>query len=398
VASAFAVICFASAVGPVRAEAPSPTVEQLLGMRMLRSPSGRFAAYGTNTLQVLDVARWADSIAGRIDRTLGASPPNGWQPARLVLRDDPASTSGWVRVAVPSPALQIVVANYATVDVMAVGRAIVGGLLSDFYVWGASQTVEAAQAPDWLVTGMMSAIDSEVREDDYGTVFRLWRDGSLPPLAECLGRLPSAALPDAISGVIVQWVLSLKGRGACIRDIMRRSAGGVVPRPDWFYQASGCSSPAELESAWEKWLVGRQWVIGAAGRRAHWIAERIREERLIYPGDSGIPSRKPGEPPLTPEELIGEAKSQWARDAAGARAVRLRVLSAGRGSEVGGVLEAYIRFFDAVRDGKKSAELKVLLEQADRLLGELESSRSGRATGTNSGAKATGIRDRGTER
>jgi hypothetical protein len=333
-----------------------------------------------------------------MDRALGVSPPDGWQPARLVLRDDPASTSGWVRVAARPPALQIVVANYATVEVRAVGRALVGGLLSDFSLWGVSQRVDAVEAPGWLVTGMISAMDPEAREADYGAVFKSWRGGALPPLADCLSLLTSPSAPEAVTGVIVQWILSMKGRDACLRDVMRRSAGGGAPRPEWFYEVSGCSTPADLESAWEKWLVGRQWVIGAAGRRAHWIVERVREERLIYPGDSGIPSRKPGDAPMAPEDLIGESGSQWARDAAAARAVRLRVLSAGRGSEVGGVLEAYIRFFDALRDGKGKQELKVLLGNADAMLGELEGSRPDRATGTNSGARAGCLPDRGTER
>lgn len=368
------------------ADALPPAVEQLLSIRTLRSPSGRFSAYGTNTVQASDLARWAEGVAVRVDRLLGASPPAGRQPVRLVLREDRASTSGWARVTMQPPSLQIVVANYATVEVRTVARALVAGLLADFHSWGPSQRVDAVSAPDWLVTGMMSAIDPDSREADYGTVFKSWREGGLPPLTECLASLATPAGNDAAAGVIVQWIMSLKGRDVCVRDVMTRSAGGAAPRPDWFFTAAGCSTPADLETAWEKWLSGRQWVIGSAGRRPEWIVDRIREERLIYPADSGIRSSKPGDAPLTADDLIRERKEPWAAKAAASRAVRLRLMAAGRGSEAGSVIEAYSLFYEAVRDGGNETALKALLAEADRKLAELASGGGGKTSSQGSGA------------
>lgn len=392
------VCLLASCVSAGAADALPPAVEELLSIRAVHSPSGRFTAYATNTVQASDLARWADGIAARMDRALGDSPPAGRQAVRLVLREDRASTSGWARVTMPPPNLQIVVANYATVDVTTVARALVAGLLADFRSWGSSQRVDAATAPGWLVTGMMSTIEPDSREADYGTVFKSWREGALPPLTECLSNLATPAASDATAGVIVQWILSMKGREACVRDVMARSAGGAAPRPDWFFASAGCSTPADLETAWEKWLSGRQWVIGSAGRRPEWIVERIREERLIYPADSGIPNSKPGDAPLTAEDLIKERKEPWAAKAAASRAVRLRLMAAGRGSEVGSVIEAYSLFYEAVRDGQNEAALKSLLADADRKLDALASGAMGKTPAQGSGADTRQRREIGSGR
>lgn len=375
------------------------TPEKFLTMRMLRSPSGRFVAYGTNTIQVSDLVRWADGVATRLDRLLGLPPSQGRPPARLVLTVDPATTSGWVRVASSSPVLQLLVANYETVDVQVVVRALVAGLLADFSTWGATQKTDAVTAPEWLVTGIIRNMDADTRESDYETVFGSWREGRVPPLAEALAQLPyTAATNAAMTGVLVQWMLSLKGKGSCVRDVISRASGGAVPRVDWFYASAGCQIPADLDAAWERWLFGRQWVIGVPGRRADWLVERIRSERLIYPADSGIPNGKPGDPPLTLRDLIRERKANWARAAASSRAVRIRLLAAGRGSEVGDVLNAYGRFLEAVQGGRSEAQLKALLDDADRRFAAIEAGTAGGLSVTNTAPAVSEADDRGMNR
>ena len=375
--------------GLYAAEQPPTTIEKFLSMRMLRSPSGRFVGYGTNTVQVSDLVRWADDTAERLDRLLGVMPPQGRPPIRMVLTVDPGSTSGWVRVASVSPALHFVVANYETVDVHAARRALVDGLLAEFSTWGTAQKTAALAAPAWLVTGMMRNMDPALRESDYEATFAVWREGRVPPLAECLAGLQSdTATNAAMTGVLVQWMLSLKGKDSCIREVMSRASGGAAPRADWFYTFTGCRIPADLDAAWERWLMGRQWVIGETGRRPEWLVEQIRSERLIYPADSGIPNGKPGDPPLTLKDLIRERKAKWAREAASSRAVRLRLLAAGRANEVSDVLNAYSRFLEAVNDGRSEARLKSLLDDADRRFAALEAAMAGGTSGTNAASAA----------
>jgi hypothetical protein len=116
-----------------------------------------------------------------------------------------------------------------------------------------------------------------------------------------------------------------------------------------------------------------------------WLLQRIRSERLIYPQDSGIRNAKPESPPLTMAELIRERQTGWARSAAASRAVRLRLLATGRGSEVGSVLGAYSRFLEAIQNGKDEAQLRALLADADRRFAAMETRMAGgRSAGTNS--------------
>lgn len=384
---------------PCRSEQPSIAVERFLSMRTMRSPSGRFTVHGTNALQVSDLARWGDGVAKNLEHLLGAVAPPGRDPARLVLTEDPSTTSGWVRVVAQTPAPQLLIANYGTVDVAEVGRTLVGGLLADFSTWGASQRVDAVPSPEWLVSGVMRNMDSGLREADYASVFSVWRQGGVPPLAECLSSLVSSgAVDNAMAGVLVQWMLSLKEEGACLRTAIRRASGGAVPRPEWFFEFAGCATPADLESAWERWLVDRQWVIGSPGKGSGWMLERIRGERLLYPTDSGIPNGKPGDPPLTMADLVRERKFEWARTAAASRAVRLRLLAAGRASEAAEVLGAYSQFLEAVRDGSSESELNRMLAVADGLFAALESRESGLGDGTNSLPSPERVNDRGMSR
>jgi hypothetical protein len=62
----------------------------LFELACLRSPSGRFEVVSADRIAALDLLRWAEETADRIERTLGLPMPFAQRKVRLVLRARPA--------------------------------------------------------------------------------------------------------------------------------------------------------------------------------------------------------------------------------------------------------------------------------------------------------------------
>jgi hypothetical protein len=369
--------CLLLAVGwasSALAQRATITPEQIRSLRTLKSASGRFVAVGTNAVQMLDLLKWADGVALLLDQTLRVRAPSGPSPVRIVVVADGAGPTGSVVAARGPTGWVLTVVNYEEADVAAAARTLIRTLLDETVRAAPGVTNPVPPVPAWFLTGVIRNLEPAQRERDLHDALQAWSAGRLPTLTDTF---PSDAGPlersPAHCGVLVRWLLSVDPPEQGIGLVLARLASGRSLDIPTLLNVMRRETVVDLEAAWDDWLLNCRWRIGTPGRPTAWIAERIRAERLIYGVDSAMPNASNNGQPLSFADLIVHRKTRWASKAASAKAVSLRVHAAGRGREVGNVVDAYCRFLDAVRDRRSEAELKRLLDAADRALDGLES-------------------------
>jgi len=354
------------------------TPEQVFNLRTLKSASGRFVAVGTNVVAMFDLLKWADGVAAQLGRTLELKPLTEQPLIRIALPAVAAGGAGGLTSARTPSGWVLTVPDYAATDVAAATRTLVGVLLDAYAVGEGGVTNVSGSVPSWFLSALLRNMDPVRREGDFEEVFNVWSAGRLPSMAEILassgdgGNGAGTERPPWLDGVLLQWLLDMEPADRGIGAVMGRLISGLPLDASAMLTIRHYGTAVDLDVAWDDWLLKRRWVVVTLGRATPWIAQRLRVERLIYTADSGIPAAVRKRDPLSLEDLITYRKTRWAANAAAAKDVSLRVLAAGRGREVGGVVAAYARFFDAVRDRRSEAELRRLLEAADRALEGLD--------------------------
>lgn len=378
---------------PAPAAPPAPPAPGLREMRAnapMRSHSGRFYIVGTNGVAKLQLLRWAEEFADKVEALVGIPLAFDHRVVRLVVREEPGAggrvaTSQYV--AAGRLVQRLTVVNYDVVDRELAWEALVHLLLSG-YGFRATAGAGAApppEVPHWLSLGVSQNLYPETKEQNRAVVLAAWRSRGLPPLSAVVeepGIYPAgpgaAATNDvarrkAVCGLFAGWLLSLPDKPQRLQRLFDRVAeGGDVPF-DWVaVSALGCPGAADAEERWDNWLVKQKRVVNLPGVAPPGMADLFRGELLLYPGDSGIPVGSNVQARLTARDLIPLREERWIPGVARRKTARLRLLATGRGPQAAAVADAYGGFFGALESGSGAGELARLLEAAERALRELD--------------------------
>lgn len=357
-----------------RAAAASLTLPDGRQLNLTRSPVGRHTVVGTNALENLDLARWADLVDEKLTRLTGLDlPPPAMTSVRIAIRAGapPAVITHPPGQGADARQRHLELVNYAEAPIEAVGCALVALRLD-------AQAGAAGAWPAWLVRGLWRNLDPDRRAADADWLLDQWRSGRVPPLRAFLtapdGTL-TGATAAAQAALTTAWLLSGPERGARLTGFLSdlASATNRTDAADRLAARLGVeAAPAALEEAWDRWMARQSRMVRQPGRVAALDLERLRTALLLSPGASGIPLVLKGEPPRQVRDLIAHRRASWAPAAASAKRAELALLAVGRGPAFAAVTDAYAAFLAAMAARARTGRLTALLAAAEQAQTELE--------------------------
>jgi hypothetical protein len=369
---------------------PSPrTIRAFDAYNPVVSTSGRFVALGPRTDENLIAVRWAEQWARKMEKLSGLRLAGDRRVIRIVIQPPPqalpAGASGPALGGEPD-CTRVKLTQYVDGARLAQRIEIPGlnclygeeGEAAFCRLLFCDARIAPSNFPLWLAVGMVRNLTVERRDESCRLVLDQWRRGGLAPLAQWLGsaetRGAGAEGADrAMCGMLAAWMLQLPDRSQKLQAIVERLAQQRTVTADWFATTLfGLQRAADLDSAWDDWLLGQRRVVRLPGRVTPDLVDRMKAELLLYPGDFGIPLKDEPNHPVAWQSLIEERGASWVKVLACTKAGSLRMLAAGRGKDVGETVEFYCRFLDALARGKSRARLQKLLREAERSLAIFE--------------------------
>ena len=340
------------------------------GDTVLKSPSRHFLVEAPDgfTRQVL--MRWAEQTAGRIEQVTGLSLPFENRIVRIVVRQGGSAGSNEVSITQArsiGTLVQSLLLPGSEAGILSDAREPLCRLLLAGFLPGRagkgqpSASGAPSSVPCWLSMGIAGNLHPTVKARNSAKVLRRWSAGQLTPIAELLKAQTEAGEdPDkAVCGAFMTWVLSQPEKGECLRRVFERVAAGDPLSAQWFVPfVPGCATVADLDEQWDRWILQQKRVVYDPGLVMSDVIRQIEAQLTLYPGDSGIPLSTNLNERIEIRDLVARRKETWIAGVAQDRAMRLRVLSAGRGQELRDVVEAYCEFFEAL--GKNRTRVKTL--------------------------------------
>jgi hypothetical protein len=362
----------------------------------LRGSGRRFVVLGGTAREALDLSAWSEAAARRIERLLGAPQPRApWREFRLDIHAPATSSVARVTAAAGWEAGRFVqrlaVHGYADADPCQIETAFCTLFLAGYVVDAMPRPESAAgtvgplprpvpAVPPWLVQGIVQNLSAAARAASAEAVYESWRDGAMPSLESLLGLRgegraagPGDPAPGACAGMLVAWLRSLPQSADGFRRLFGvLAAGGDAGVGFWVGVVPGCRSPADVEAAWDAWILRQRRVIHVPGETTRLAVEGFKAQLLLYPADSGIGSEREFRGPLRLADLLGHRRSSWLGDVVGSRIAALRLASAGRGPALARVAELYVAYLSGLAGREGAETLRDRLRAADAALAELE--------------------------
>jgi hypothetical protein len=360
-------------------EPPASPENSLPQTFVSRSHSSRFQVSGTNRLEVMDLTRWADTLAIRIESTLKLKLPAQEHPIRITILPPDANESASVtrhERYEPKGLLQwLLITGYETVPVARVQEELVhlllASLIRDRRPSPASAT-PGGTIPDWFTAAVIHNLTSESRDQDYLQVSDAWRAGNLPSMPEYLAkhwRPDAPPEPVPVSALLLQWILAEADAKRCLDHLWPRFRNRTpITAEDLIPFFPGATSPASLDLAWDDWLLKQRHRVRIPGQPSPHALEQLEAQLLLYPADSAIGVTNEAFQPIALRDLVKQHEKKWVPSAAAGKAIRLRLLGAGRDGEFREVVNAYGAFLDALAEKRSERALTERLEIAEQKL------------------------------
>lgn len=370
------------------AQAPTNVLARLNRLKPYRTPSHRFVVIGPQTLANMEAGRWAETVCTRVAKLLGRPLPFERREIRIVIRPTTQSPTGAVARANCFPrALTQGIEAGELVQRLVVDRleCLAGApvqaafcrLLLEGFLPASRRRTDPVAVPRWLSVGLARNLWREQRGEDAFRMMSLWREGRIPPLATWLER--DAALWDAerdgpTSALLLAWLLEPPEGPDRFLRLMRSLNEGSPVGIDWLTSelAGSAASPADLEIAWDGWIMRQQRKVFRPGTTPVNIVAELDGELLLYPGAFDIPLASDIKRGTGFAALIEHRGDDWIVTFCRAKLASLRALAVGRGDDMVAVVERYGAFLDGLADGCRVGRLKVLLSQADAALQKLK--------------------------
>ena len=242
--------------------------------------------------------------------------------------------------------------------------------------------------PVWFGTGVARLLDLAVRQADAEHVVALLEKGELSPLSKLAEAAAAQTLEDgALASQLVAWALDDADSDAfpALRMTVLLGQGWSTE----VFTALGRGAAENAEEAWREWIRHRKWVVLTPGKTEPEFVRRMRPLLSLLPLGVKDPAQREGldiqddvlaKIPISafdgpdgidPEGLYRNRMAPWAPEAALAISGRLQRAASGHSPELLEAAAAYGAFFQAVADRKPAAELRELLDQAEKKLADL---------------------------
>jgi len=215
--------------------------------------------------------------------------------------------------------------------------------------------------PDWVVQGVLRGADDEIRREDERFVLELWSAARLPFFpALCsdlrVGKGRAAALPGYIAGwmrekKLLGSLLNGKWDGARLAELL-----------------TGEKDPAMQDRASDERLARLARSVLKPGDCGKWELDYF-SSRLSLRSPAFDVKIARGEFSCPFRDAIGEnGTNLLLRAAAFLKAREVPLYALGRGDEMQGVAEEYVRFLFSLAGGVETEKLHALLDSADSRL------------------------------
>ncbi len=384
-------IGFAPGPGPLRAGGDVPVEDPARNMArggVLLSASRRFIVIGPDHRENQSISSWAETIDSKLQAVTGIE-LRGREPRgiRIALREEPEAESALgVEEYIESGLLvhRLTAVNLAQTDYETFQGLLCQILLRRHVLTLARQRGAATEGafpadgglPAWLWDGLSQNTLPGLQTRNVRLIAGEWHRGRLPPVGAILN--PNASLdiidPDrgwntlrrrAAHGTFMMWLLSLPDRNTRMEALFDRlAAGETVSAEQVAALIPDCDSAGAMDAMWDEWILAQGRVIRMPGVATPENAQRLEWELLLYPGDYGIPMTGRLYEKVEWDDLIDRREEDWIPVFARAKAAGLRLTAIGRGTEYETVIEAYVRFLDALRKGRREPLLRERLENA----------------------------------
>jgi hypothetical protein len=363
----------------------------------VKSHTGRFFVFGSDSLLKLTLLRWAEEVTGRLERLLGFKLSFDNRKVRIVVREEPDIDSGFLgahwSVVGSTVFQQLTISNYEMIDRETADEALCRLLLRGHVREQKSAQARPSRPPAWLSVGLAQNLYAGVRARNSRLVLDQWQSGRLPTVPAFLGRDEpgTGAVYRATCGLFAGWLMSAPGKAERFEKIFDTLAGGEAITTQWLTaNMPGCNTVMDLDEEWDRWILRQKRIVYEPGTVFLEQVQQLKAELLLYPGFSDIPLMGDLERPITFRELIPERGKPWLVGFVKPKAARLRVLGVGRDKAFGDVIEAYCRFLEALPETGKAGSLEKLLNEAERSLRQLEHQIKTRARNEDPGSQGPG--------
>jgi len=370
--------------------AAESSTENLLDYKTIRSHSRRFVAVATDGKQGLDVVKWTESVADRLERMTELRwPATSWWSFSVSVRNETGPDSNLVYTAQSFEhgrfKQRLVINNYQAADVReteeklcrlllnaAVVRAQLGtsdGALSGAGLRALRESRQLHVAPEWLARGLSQNLHWRVRAANSRTAVGRRMHGKLPDLGTFLSAPSTGSCKSAdpvMCGLAVGWLLSLPHERHAFPLLVRHLAEGHAVSPEWVaVTIAGCASADELGGVWDAWIDRQRRTVYKPGETVDHDLRLLDAELLLSAGASGIPLQNMPAGKLGLREMIAYRNAPWIAAFAARKSAELRVLAVARGPELAEVVDHYCRFLMALKNGRTEQELVPMLGIAE---------------------------------
>lgn len=347
-------LVIAAVLGPGFASAQGLFPDNAQAQRRSRSvfsETRRFLATGFSPVAAGEVVQWAERVAERIERIVGPVPfaPGEFVEIRAtdrgtlpgVVREQGWETGRWLqRLAVNKP------------DIVDPEEALEGlaWLLLNRSLDGALAPPEIGAAwgvPEWYSVGVAQNLFPEIRDRSLAWARLRWIAGETVPARRLLDRsvMPAGRWGEkADAAALVAWLFDRTAFLQGAAPVLRAWSSDLPWGRNELAVLLGVQ-PRQVEQAWELWLAEMADRLRPAASLEPIEFERIEREFVVEPSELGLPPRKRE---LRLDALIEHRERPAAASLATRKAVRLRLLAAGRPPEFQAALGLYAAYLDAI--------------------------------------------------
>ena len=349
----------------------------------VRSPSRHFLVTCSEGGQSISVARWADDVLNKLERTIRSRMDFKNRDFRIKIFDGSGTSSGRVgcseRFSEGKLDQSLLIESPDKVDWEDILELNCGLLLNGQIAVGASALRQrpVGKVPAWLVVGLSHYIDPVLKSRDRRIVLNWRKSGKVPGFSEVLKWyvLPAGRSREkAVCTVAVAWLLTLPDAEERFDKIQAQLAVDGVISDEWIVSLiPDCKTVDDVQKLWLNRIENERMVISDPGQVFPDALESIKGELVICPGEGGVPSGTNLPPVIGLEALIGMKNLEWIRPFCMNKSTAIRLASVGGSSEVREVGEAYCAFMDVLRTSGRDNKLRSLLARADDMIQKLES-------------------------
>jgi hypothetical protein len=218
--------------------------------------------------------------------------------------------------------------------------------------------------PDWVIQGLIRAINKELSRNDLRFVLELWSNGKLPFFPALCSDLRFAKGPAAsLPGHVAYW---MKEKHVVKGIIEHLAAGNEWNGKHLAKVLTGVDTPFEQDRIHDERMVKLSRSILSPGEADIWDV-KVFSSRLLLNQRIFDKNKSVEEMSCTFKDAVKRVESEdWIRPAARDKALSLPFYAMGRGEELVKASHLYVKFLHLLAEGGEKESLEALLGDADR--------------------------------